>query len=232
MSRVAQSQVRERLSRDRIVRAALDVADERGIDALTMRELGQLLGYEAMALYRHVANKDAILEEILDLILSEVELTSSSDWIDAIRASAISLHETLDRHPWATGLLTTPVGLRPRRLEFAEALLAHLERAGFPDDVCYHAYHVLDAYIIGFSLWQEGHSLTESQRAEVARRLASDVSLDDYPRLLKHHDQHATHGPHHDVSAFEAGLDLMLEGLIEMQKDGDNAGSWTDRELP
>src|SRR5438477_4899519 len=219
MSRVSQRGARGRLTRERIVRAALDVADERGIEALTMRELGQLLGFEAMALYRHVANKDAILEEILDLILSEVEITpASSDWADAIRGSASSLHDALDRHPWATKLLTTPVGLRPRRLEFAEALLTQLERAGFPDDVCYHAYHVLDAYIIGFSLWQEGHSLSPAQRAAVARRLANDVSFTNYPRLLKHHDQHAASGPHHDISAFDTGLDLILEGLNEMPK--------------
>ena len=226
MSSVVRRQVRGRLSRERIVRTALEVADERGIDALTMRELGQLLGFEAMAIYRHVANKDAILEEILDLILSEVEITpASSDWADAIRGSASSLHDALDRHPWATKLLTTPVGLRPRRLEFAEALLTQLERAGFPDDVCYHAYHVLDAYIIGFSLWQEGHTLSASQREEVARRLASDVSLADYPRLLKHHDQHATAGAHHDVTAFETGLGLLLDGLIEMRNGVDDAGS-------
>ena len=178
MSSVVRRQVRGRLSRERIVRTALEVADERGIDALTMRELGQLLGFEAMAIYRHVANKDAILEEILDLILSEVEITpASSDWADAIRGSASSLH------------------------------------------------HVLDAYIIGFSLWQEGHTLSASQREEVARRLASDVSLADYPRLLKHHDQHTTAGAHHDVSAFETGLGLLLDGLIEMRNGVDDAGS-------
>ena len=184
-----------------------------------MRELGQVLGVEAMAMYRHFASKDAILEGILDVVLSEVEpAPASSDWASATRASAISLHDALDRHPWATKLLTTPVGLRPARLEFAESLLTYLERAGFPDGVCYHAYHVLDAYIVGFSLWQEGHSLSASQRAAVAKRLATDISLADYPRLLKHHDQHAAAGPHHDVSAFETGLDLLLEGLNEMHK--------------
>ena len=217
MSRAPQK--RAPLTRERILRAGLDIADARGIDALTMRELGQVLGVEAMAMYRHFANKDAILEGILDVVLREVELApAASDWAAATRTSAVSLHEALDRHPWATKLLTTPVGLRPVRLAFAESLLTYLERAGFPDDVCYHAYHVLDAYIVGFSLWQEGHSLSASQRAEVARRFATDISFADYPRLLEHHDQHAAAGPHQDVNAFETGLDLILEGLDEMHK--------------
>jgi len=207
------------LTRDLILRAALEFADAHGIDALKMRELGKVLGFEAMALYRHVANKDAILDGILDLVLSEVEpAPASADWAGAIRRSAISLHEALDRHPWAAGILTTSAGLRPARLTFMESLLTHLEQAGFPDEVCYHAYHVLDAYIVGFSLWHAGHSLSAAEQAAVVERLAQEVSFDDYPRLVKHGDQHVTAGPHHDVSAFEIGLDLMLEGLKEMHK--------------
>jgi AcrR family transcriptional regulator len=138
---------RARLTRDGILSAALAVADAQGIDALKMRELAQALGFEAMALYRHVANKDAILDGILDLVMDEIEpAPGSADWADAIRRSAISLHEALDRHPWAASLLTTPAGLRPARLTFMESLLTHLETAGFPDHLCYHAYHVLDAY--------------------------------------------------------------------------------------
>jgi AcrR family transcriptional regulator len=210
---------RARLTRDGILRAALDVADTQGIDALKMRELARALGFEAMALYRHVANKGAILDGVLDLVLAEIEpAPDSADWADSIRSSAISLHAALDRHTWAASLLTTPAGLRPARLRFMESLLARLEAAGFPDHVCYHAYHVLDAYVIGFSLWQAGHALTAEEQAAVAERLAQEVSLDDYPRLVRHGEQHVTPGPHRDLSAFEIGLDLMLEGLKEMRE--------------
>jgi Tetracyclin repressor-like, C-terminal domain len=81
------------------------------------------------------------------------------------------MHEALDRHPWAAGLMTKPVGLRPGRVAFGESLLARLEQAGFPDDVSFHVYHVLDAWIVGYSLWLAGHPLTSGERAAVAERL-------------------------------------------------------------
>jgi AcrR family transcriptional regulator len=209
---------RPRLTRERILQAALEFADEHGIEALKMRGLAQVLGFEAMALYRHVANKEAILGDLVDVVLSEVEQPpASADWAGAIRSSAISMHAALERHPWAAGLMTKPVALRPARIEFGESLLARLEQAGFSEEISFYAYHVLDAWIIGFSLWQASHSLTPAERELVSRRLANDRSLDDYPLLLKHHDQHATAGPHQDVSAFEVGLDLILDGLDRLR---------------
>lgn len=216
MSRATQS--RGRLTRERILHAALELADAKGVDSLTMRELARALGFEAMALYRHVANKDEILDGILDLVWSEIEpAAASADWAGAIRRSAISVHEALDRHPWATRLWTSAAGIRPARLEFMESLLARLEDAGFSDDSYYHAYHVLDAYIIGYSLWLAGHSLSAEQVALVETAL-QEVPFDKYPRISKHKDQHASEGPHRDVSAFEIGLDLVLNGLKEMSK--------------
>jgi AcrR family transcriptional regulator len=213
-ARSASTETRGRLSRERILRAALELVDSNGIESLKMRELAQALGFEAMALYRHVANKDEIVDGILDLVLSETEpARASGDWADAIRKSAISVHEALDRHPWAAGLLVSPAGLRPPRLKLAESLLARLEDAGLSDEACYHAFHILDAYIIGFSLWEVGHPITGDERAAVAERLAQ-MSFDDYRKLAKHRDQHLTDGPHHDVSAFEVGLDLLLDGLV------------------
>jgi AcrR family transcriptional regulator len=210
----ASTETRGRLSRERILRAALELVDSNGIESLKMRELAQALGFEAMALYRHVANKDEIVDGILDLVLSETEpARASGDWADAIRKSAISVHEALDRHPWAAGLLVSPAGLRPPRLKLAESLLARLEDAGLSDEACYHAFHIHDAYIIGFSLWEVGHPITGDERAAVAERLAQ-MSFDDYRKLAKHRDQHLTDGPHHDVSAFEVGLDLLLDGLV------------------
>jgi hypothetical protein len=114
--------------------------DANGIESLKMGELAQTLRFEAMALYRHVAGKDEILDGIMDLVLSETEpAQASADWAAAVRRSAISLHEALERHPWATSLLTSPAGIRPARLEHMESLLARLEDAGFSDDGCYHA---------------------------------------------------------------------------------------------
>jgi AcrR family transcriptional regulator len=206
------------LTRERILRAALELADTRGVESLKMRELGQALGFEAMALYRHVASKDEILDGVLDLVLSETQAPpASGDWADAIRGGAISVHEALERHPWATSLLASSSRLRPVRLDFMESLLGRLHDAGFSDEMTYHAYHVLDAYIFGFSLWLAGHSLTAAEQAAVLERVTREISFDNYPQLAKHRDQHLSEGPHRDVSAFEVGLDLILDGLTEMR---------------
>jgi AcrR family transcriptional regulator len=216
MSRQPPSIARPRLDRESILRAALEIADVQGTEALKMRELAHALGYEAMALYRHVANKEAVLEGILDLALSELQFAPPTlDWASAIEQDAKSLHNTLTRHPWAAALLTTPVGLRPLRLDFAESLLAQLERAGLPASIRFHAYHVLDAYIVGFSLWQQGHTLSEAERALVKERLSDNGGLDDYPRLAEHRDAHRVTGPHQNVNSFETGLELILSGLTK-----------------
>jgi AcrR family transcriptional regulator len=214
-----QTEPRLPLSRDRILQAALALADEGGIDALTMRKLGQALGFEAMSLYNHVANKDDVLDGILDLVLDESEPPSpAGDWHTAIRDSAISVHQGLTRHPWACPLLMSPGRVRPARLQYMDSLLGRLREAGFSAETTYHAYHVLDAHIFGFSLWQASHSYNAAQVAELAtdwfeRMIPADV----YPYLHEHGEQHFAAGPHHDVSAFEFGLGFILDGLEKIR---------------
>src|SRR5436309_8815103 len=112
------------LSRDRILRAALELADEGGIDSISMRKLGQALGFEAMSLYNYVVNKDDVLDGMLDLVLAESESPSASgNWQAAIRGFAISIHESLRRHPWAAGLFMSPSRIRPARLRQMDSLL-------------------------------------------------------------------------------------------------------------
>jgi AcrR family transcriptional regulator len=106
---------RKPLSRDRILDAAVAFADEHGIDALSMRKLGQQLGFEAMSLYNHVANKDDLLDGMLDLVLAEMEPPEPDGGLPAIRSSSLSAHEALKRHPWAAGLLMAPARVRPAR---------------------------------------------------------------------------------------------------------------------
>src|SRR5262249_56709396 len=158
---MSRAPTRSPLNRERILRTALEFADANGIEALKMRELARELGFEAMALYRHVANKDEILSGLVDLVMSEVEPpAASTDWSGSIRSGAISFHEALERHAWAAGLMTKPVALRPGRIGFGESLLARLADAGFSDEISFHAYHVLDAWIIGYSFWLAGQSPT------------------------------------------------------------------------
>jgi AcrR family transcriptional regulator len=207
------------LSRDRILRAALELVDEGGLDSLSMRKLGQKLGYEAMSLYNHVANKDDVIDGILDLVLDEGELPSSKGpWDEALRESAISVHAALRRHPWACTVLMAPGRVRPARLRYMDALLGRLREAGFSPETTYHSYHVLDGHICGFSLWETSHSYTEADEAEFVSRFDEIIPVDVYPYLHEHGEQHFAEGPHRDVSAFEFGLDLILDGLKKVHE--------------
>jgi len=202
------------LSRDRILRTALELADEHGIDALTMRKLGQVLGFEAMSLYNHVANKDDLLDGILDLVLAECEPPSpDGDWAAAIRASAVSVHAALRKHPWACTLVMSSGHIRPARLQYMDLLLGRIREAGFSAETTYHAYHALDGHIFGFSMWQNSHSFTDADVEGFVARLDEFIPPAEYPYLNEHGLQHLSDGPHQDVSAFEFGLDFILDGL-------------------
>jgi AcrR family transcriptional regulator len=206
---------RKPLSRDRILAAALAFADEQGIEALSMRKLGQELGYEAMSLYNHVANKDDLLDGMLDLVIAEMEPPSPGGGLAGIRAAAISAHDALTRHIWAASLLMAPNRVRPGRLAFMDALLGALRESGFSPETTYHAYHVLDAHIIGFSLWQATHdfSLPDEVTNDLRGFLDRMIPRESLPHLHEHGLQHLEEGPHQDTSAFEYGLDLILESL-------------------
>ena len=206
------------LTRDRILRAALALVDEGGIGSLTMRNLGQALGFEAMSLYNHVANKDDVLDGILDLVLDESEPPSPAGaWDAAIRTSAVSVHDALRRHPWACTLLMSPGRVRPARLRYMDLLLGRLREAGFSAVTTYHAYHVLDGHIFGFSLWETSHTYTSGDVADMEATFEETITADAYPYLHEHARQHFSAGPHHDVRAFEFGLDLIVDGLQKIR---------------
>jgi AcrR family transcriptional regulator len=206
------------LSRHRILQAALELADEGGIGALTMRNLGKVLGFEAMSLYNHVANKEDVLNGILDLVLAESEPPPpAGDWDEAIRTSAISVHEALRRHPWSCTLLMSPEHARPTRARYMDLLLGRLREAGFSAETTYSAYHVLDGHIFGFSLWETIHTYTAEEAANLAARFAQTITADAYPYLHEHAQQHFSDGPHREVSAFELGLDLIVDGLRKIR---------------
>jgi AcrR family transcriptional regulator len=208
-------ELRTPLSRERILQTAVELADCSGVEAVTMRRLGDELGFEAMSLYRHVANKDDLLDGMLDLVLTEWQLPEGEgDWAQQVRTSACSMHDALRRHRWAAGLLMTGDHIRPARLRYMERLLCRLADAGFDADTTYHVYHLLDGYIFGFSLWEIAYTTIPVDSESVAKVMES-IPWDDYPRLTEHRDQHLSDGPHREVSAFEVGLDLILAGLRE-----------------
>jgi AcrR family transcriptional regulator len=204
------------LSRDRILQAALDLADEGGIESLTIRKLGQVLGFQAMSLSNHVANKDDVLDGILDLVWPKRLPSPAGDWDTAIRSSAISVTTHSGVTP-GRALLMSPGHVRPARLRYRDSLLGRLRDAGFSAETTYHVYHVLDGHIFGFSLWQTSHSYTPAEVSDMVVTFARTISADEYPHLHEHGNQHVSEGPHRDVSAFEFGLDLILDGLKKVR---------------
>ena len=212
-----------KLSRDRIVAAAVALADAEGLDALSMRRLGQVLGVEAMSLYNHVANKDAILDGMLERVLGEIELpVPGRDWEDELRRCALSAHDALRRHPWACGLVMAPasgVAALEARVRYIDALLGTLRGAGFTAEQAYHAYHALDGHTVGFTMWELGHDVRPDDAVvgEVMRLLEAGA----YPHLVEHAGEHDAE---HDVTAFEFGLGLIFDGLRRMPGVADSAG--------
>jgi AcrR family transcriptional regulator len=197
-----------------VLRAALDLADEAGIESLTMRRLGQELGVEAMSLYNHVANKDDILDGIVDLVFGEIPLPSDrNDWKMAMRKRALAMREALLRHPWATSLMHSRINPGPANLRHHDSVLESLREAGFSLVMTAHAVSVIDGYVYGFALQQMNLPLrSPEQVAEVGESILAQLA-GEYPHLVEMITDHALK-PGYDYSAeFEFGLDLILAAL-------------------
>jgi AcrR family transcriptional regulator len=201
------------LTRERVLHEAIDLADEVGISALSMRKLAQRLDVEAMSLYHHVRDKTDLLDGMLDVIVRDFERPATGgDWRSAIRASAISAHDALVAHPWAPGLMTTATA-GPTRLGYMDALLGRLRAAGFSAELTHHAYHALDSHIVGFTLWQAGFASLPMDLGDLATTFLQTLDREAYPWLAEHVEQHSGPPTDADVSEFEFGLDVLLEGL-------------------
>jgi AcrR family transcriptional regulator len=224
--RASTAQSRTPLSRERVLDAAIAMADAGGIESLTMRRLAKELGVEAMSLYNHVANKGDVVNAIVDRVVGEIELPAGADddWETAIRTCATSAHEAFLRHPWACGPAMSPasnIAAPAARLRYVEWLLGRLRRGGFSADLTFHAYHALDSHILGFTMWQLGHSLPD---AAVAKDLMDaffrEFSADEFPYLMEHAAQHRDGTGHEGgPSEFEFGLTLILDGLKRARAD-------------
>ena len=209
---------RKPLTRERILRAAIRMADAQGLDSLTMRKLGHELGVEAMSLYNHVANKDDLLNGMVDTVVGEMTLPAADEeWEATIRASVISAHETLLRHRWACNLMMSPGHVTRARIRYMDALLGRLRTAGFSPETTYRAYHAVDSHVFGFTLWQIGHaSGATGLTQEFAERFLESLG-GDFPYLLEHARQHFDPELRDGESEFEFGLDLILDGLKRMR---------------
>ncbi|HWN21717.1 MAG TPA: TetR/AcrR family transcriptional regulator C-terminal domain-containing protein [Gaiellaceae bacterium] len=208
------------LSRERVLNAAIALADEAGIEALSMRKLGQELGVEAMSLYNHVANKDDLEDGIVEIVLGEIEVPSEgAGWKAALRQTAISSHEVFVRHRWACGLLMHRPRVSSTRMRWMEAVLRTLREAGFSADMTHHAYHALDSHITGFTLWLVSMPFeSKEELVDLAEDFLREIPADEYPYVIEHAEQHIAPSSPDGKTEFEFGLDLILDGLERLRE--------------
>jgi AcrR family transcriptional regulator len=199
-----------------VLLAAVALADEHGIASLSMRRLGDVLGVEAMSLYNHVANKDELLDGMVDLVFSEIDLpVGGADWKTAMRERAQSARQALGRHPWAIVLMSTRTSPGPATLRHHDAVIGTLRAAGFSVALTAHAFSALDSYIYGFALQEATLPLgdTEEETAEVAQMMMAQVPADEYPHLTEFTVEHILQPGYDYGDEFGFGLDLILDGL-------------------
>jgi AcrR family transcriptional regulator len=206
------------LSRAKVLRAALALADRGGLEELTMRKLGQATGVEAMSLYNHVSSKEDVLDGLVDMVFEEIELScQDGDWKSAMRQRAISAREALSRHRWAIGLMESRTRPGPANLGHHDAVLRCLRQAGFTIEMAGHAYSALDSYIYGFALQQANLPFeTGEEAAKVAEVMFRQFPVREYPWLVEFATEHAMKPGYSYAAEFEVGLDLILNGLERM----------------
>ncbi len=220
MSRVAsEAAAREEpripLSRERVLAAAIRLADASGFESLTMRRLAQELGVEAMTLYYYVSNKDDLLDGMVQIMESEIELPSSGrSWKAELRRTALSVHEIIGRHPWAATLMLSSPTVGQPRMAYMNSMLGCLRGAGFTAQQTDHAYHALESHIMGYSLWVAGMNLgSRDELVAKASDFLDELPADTYPYLVEHVHQHLQPPDPDDEGSFAFGLDLILDGL-------------------
>lgn len=214
MTRRTTQKKRAPLTRDRVLRAALEVADEGGTAALTMQRIGARLGVEAMSLYRHVHNKDDILDGIVDLVFAEIELPADrSDWRTVLRAHSISTRAALRRHPWAITLMESRLTPGPANLRAHEDILTVLLDAGCSAVMATHAYNLVDSYVLGFALQEANFPFSNAEElAAMSEGLLANLQADEYPSSARVARELLASGFDY-ADEFEFGLDLILDAI-------------------
>jgi AcrR family transcriptional regulator len=211
---------RARLSRQRVLGAAIDQADAGGLEVLTMRTLAEALDVAPMALYRYVANKDDLIDAMVDEVFGEIGVPSGGgDWRSAMRRRAISVRDALARHRWAIGLMESRRSPGPANLRHHDAVIGRLRASGFSVELAAHAYSALDSYIYGFALTKMNLPFQSSDDiAEVAEGMLEPFPANAYPNLVEFLTEHVMRPGYDYGEEFEYGLDLILDGLERMRQ--------------
>lgn len=213
---------RQRLTRQRVLESAIAHADAGGLAALSMRTLAEMLGVAPMALYRHVANKDDLVDAMVDIVFGEVGLPAGGgDWQTSMRRRAIAVRDTLARHPWAVGLMESRRSPGPANLRHHDAVIGRLRAAGFDVAMTAHAYALLDSYIYGFALTKSNLPFESSQPVgDLAGAMLQPFPVNEYPNLVEFLDEHVMKPGYDYAHEFEYGLDVILDGLERIRAGG------------
>ena len=211
---------RRRLTRERVLKGAVKVADAGGLDGLTIRSLAQLLGVKPMSVYYYVANKDEILDGIIDLVFSEIDLPEvEGEWRTEMRRRAFSARRVLRAHPWAIGLMESRTSPGPATLRHHDVVIAALRGAGFSQKLTAHAYAMLDSYTYGFALQEAGLPFAESGAVgDVAEPIMERFASGEYPHLVGMATDYYLQPGYRFGDEFEWGLDLILDGLARRRQ--------------
>jgi len=201
------------LSRERVLDAAIKLADQGGLESLSMRKLGQELGVEAMAVYYHFANKDEVIDGIVDIVFSQIDLPASgADWKSAMRQRAVSLRDVLLRHRWAISLMESRRKPGPANLRHHDVVIGSLRSAGLNMPTIAHAYSLVDSYVYGFALFAMNLPFDPSEEvADLGQGVLRAYPVNAYPNLVAYIS--AMRPGYNYGDEFEYGLDLILDGL-------------------
>lgn len=205
------------LTKRRVLHAGVALADEDGIASLSMRRLAQELGVEAMSLYNHVANKEDILNGMVDVVVDEVvEPSSDSDWKTAMRQKAMSARQALLRHPWAPDLIASRNEATPAMMKYIDSVIGILLRGGFSNDLAHHSLHALGSRVLGFTqeLFPSDDSSPETSAALMLQLQAGGYhNIAQMLTAVEHDEDSLVGGGCDDQFEFEFALDLILDGL-------------------
>jgi AcrR family transcriptional regulator len=209
------------LSKARVLGAAVALADEGGVDALSMRRLAQELGVVPMALYKHVANKDEMLGGMIDVVVGEIDPPlSGTDWKTAIRQRVLSARSALLRHPWASQVIESRTDPTPAVLKYMDSMVGMFRAGGFSVDLTHHAMHAMGSRLLGFS--QELFDDTADAGPELDPVMLREMA-NGYPHItemvmaITHDDESVVGTGCDDQFEFEFALDLMLDGLERLR---------------
>jgi AcrR family transcriptional regulator len=209
------SEPRRPWNRGQLLRAAIGLADKGGIESLSMRKLSQELGGGTMSLYNHVSNKDDLVDGMIDMVFSEIELPAGEHgWKMTMRQRALSIRTVMTRHPWAIGLMESRRTPGPATLRHHDAVIGCLRDAGFSIQLAAHAFSALDSYIYGFALQEQSLRFgTPEETSELARAFLLQFPTKEYPRLAELTIEHVLRPGYDYGNEYEFGLDLILDGL-------------------